>query len=173
MVKFQETHVISTVKSQHIASPVLVEGSTETENISNLGDEVCIQQLHLPLVEASSFFKIPLDRGWENVSFLTVGSSCVESTTPVASRAFVAPGYVEGGAAFIEANRAVSQANKETLTKLMELADEANCSTLIACVEKNHPSLSQIVSSYLFLGFAPISSATLSVPNYVLLWREL
>jgi len=72
---------------------------------------------------------------------------------------------------FIEANKVVTQQNKETVSNLLDFVCERNCEKLVVCVDRTHYSFKTIVASFLAIGFsmAPIYA----MPGYVCLAQEL
>jgi hypothetical protein len=97
----------------------------------------------------------------------------------IAEKAFVVPtlGYLVllffltlSGVGFIECIVEVTWINKESLANVLDLAADAGCSHVVACVKKNDTT-SAVVRSLLATHFVLDNSLTL--PNYVLLSFEL
>jgi len=86
----------------------------------------------------------------------------------IADRSFLAP---HKELAFIEATRAVTQNNKESLATLFDHAENADCKQFIACVDKSNPSLNDIIRSFMGVGFSRTNAVNL--PGYALLVKEL
>jgi hypothetical protein len=93
-------------------------------------------------------------------------------SVPVTDRAYIMPTF-ELGWAFIDACRPVTQYNKESLTTLFELAEEASCCIAVACVNRENPDFQTILKSYLQLGFSFVSRADIVMDGFVLLAMEL
>lgn len=78
----------------------------------------------------------------------------------------------ELGWSFFEASRPVTPFNKESLTTLFELAEEASCCIAVACVNRQNPDCQNIIKSYLSLGFSFVSRADITMDGYALLALE-
>lgn len=89
----------------------------------------------------------------------------------VTERAYVMPTF-ELGWAFFEATRTATQYNKESLTTLFELAEEAACCIAVACVNRQNPDCQSIIKSYLSLGFSFVSRADITMDGYTMLALE-
>jgi len=70
---------------------------------------------------------------------------------PVADRGFVVP---EKCMLFFEASRPVAHLNKDSLTSLLDVADEAGCTSVRACVSKDALFMRDVMRSYAACGFA-------------------
>jgi len=86
----------------------------------------------------------------------------------IADRSFLAP---HKELAFIEATRAVTQNNKESLATLFDHAENADCTQFIACVDRANPAMNDIIPSFMGVGFSRTN--TVSLPGYTLLVKEL
>lgn len=145
--------------------------SNETDVEVYLGS-LKYRELSVPSAVEEPFFQVALGQAFDSVSCYEIRAPDEESCLPVTDRAFLAPTF-EDGYAFVEATRPVNQLNKESLTTLLELAEEANCSKIVALVDKNTEFKSNIIGSYLSIGFSLIMKPTLPMPDYVLLAKEI
>jgi len=100
-----------------------------------------------------------------SVLFYEVSPSNNNGSAPVSNRAFVVAS--DSSTAYVDANRPVWVINKESLTSLLEFADNAGCSSLCACVKKDVPMFAEIVRTYLANGFAMAPPCNNIGANYV------
>jgi len=105
---------------------------------------------------------------FEQMNFYKIVPKEISPSHLVAERACLAS--VEG-IALIEATKPLMQDNKESLSTLLDLADECGCSTMVGCVDKDKADFTTIVRSYISVGFTP--STFISLPGFMLLVREL
>jgi len=73
------------------------------------------------------------------------------SETLVTDRAFMAPNKC---VLYLEASRPISQLNKESLSSLLEMADDGGCTQVIALVRKDSNRLRDVICSYAACGFS-------------------
>jgi len=84
-----------------------------------------------------------------NIQCYSVGCN---SCSPAVERAFVL-----SSSAYVEAVRPVTLLNKESLTRVLEFADERGCGCVFACVTKSNSLFQEIVRSFYDAGFCAIS----------------
>jgi len=153
---------------------VLDKSNSETNLISScpIPESLVLSCTEIPFVDVRAsthpFFQTALQKEFPSVSFFEIKIGTRSSHTAVVDRAFIVPSQA---AAFVDADRAITQSNKETLTSLLELAEESHCSAVIACVNRSSGLFGEIVRSYLTVGFELINFV--SLPGYVLLSQEL
>lgn len=108
-----------------------------------------------------------------NLSLYTVSKSEAapnNSAEPAVQRIAVLPSR---SLAYFDASHPLLQANKETLTSLLEFAEGAGCSTVHACVPKDAANLKSIVSSYGAVGFSPVPPKNGGSGAYLMLGFEM
>jgi len=86
-----------------------------------------------------------------NTSIQCYSVGC-NSCTPAVERAFVL-----SASAYVDAVRPVTALNKESLTRVLEFADECGCGSVFACVKKSNALFQEIVRSFSDAGFSAIS----------------
>lgn len=148
----------SVVKSGAISifpkiSPAPVAASSPSESILAGGAGT---HLSYSLVNASavdgSFFQVGVEMQEEcPVFFFEVKpAEGAPNVLPVTDRAFVVP---EQSVLFLEGSRPVGGWNKNSLTAILDLADDAGCASVQACVAKDAVGLKDIMRSYVACGF--------------------
>jgi len=77
--------------------------------------------------------------------------------------------------AFIEVTKPVNQLNKETLSSLLDFADESQATCLVACVGRHDPHYKEILRSFISIGFLMANAdlnLCIKMPDYFLLVQE-
>lgn len=120
----------------------------------------------------SSFFKFAVEnqKALARISLFEILPANAGASLPITDRAILAPQFTQG-VAFIEANRPLSTINKESLSTLLDLAAEANCSIVLACVRKDDPKMKEILHSFRSgAGFDLVEpDEFIQMPGYILL----
>lgn len=143
-----KTGAVSIPKS---ASPPSSTSSSPTESpfASNLSYRL------LNSAEVSGrFYTVGTELSAEHVVFFYAIQRAPQfrgGVVPVTERSFVVP---DDSAMYFEAPRPVTQLNKETLTSLLDMADDAGCSRVLALVPKDDANLKDVIRSYAACGFS-------------------
>jgi len=146
--------------------------STSVDVSSSLfqsNSQLSYRLLNATEITGSAFFKIGLDMTRHSMVFfyqVKPVEGTAASRIPVTDRAFVIPSKQ---VAYLEAVRPVSHSNKETLTSLLELAEESTCECVYACVNKENALFRDVVRSYLAVGFSMVTPSNGDPANFVLL----
>jgi len=151
------------IVSTKIESPLIIP-----DEIISLG-LICYRQITPTNCIETPFFRAAFEvQELEQLMLFEILTPSETKSSIVTDRAFIAPKEMF---AFIEADRVVNQENKESLSALMDLADESSCSTLVACVPRDNAHVKSILQSYMSLGFSLSNFVSLS--GFLLLVREL
>lgn len=99
-----------------------------------------------------AFFQLGLELKEDNTVFFyeLKPHEHAPARLPVADRVFVVP---NDSVLFLEASRPITQFNKESLTTVLDLADDAGCTSVQACIAKDAIGLKDIMRSYIACGF--------------------
>lgn len=103
-----------------------------------------------------------------SATFFEVSASGNNAPAPVSNRVFMV-----NSVAYIEASRPVWVINKESLTSILEFADNNSCAAVYACVKKDVPMFAEIIRSYNSVGFSLVPPSNASADNYVKLAFEI
>jgi len=97
-----------------------------------------------------------------SVVFYEVSAAGNNGPAPVSNHVFIVD-----SAAYVEASRPVWVINKESLTSLLEFADNNGCTALYAFVKKDAPMHAEIIRSYGAVGFAIVPPCNSTEDNYM------
>jgi len=113
------------------------------------------RRLHADGVQPGGFFNVGLGLKDDDKSvyFYEVGPAegAGPSRVPAFDGVFVVP---DESVLYIDGSRPITQHNKESLTTILDLADEAGCAIVRACIGKDAVGLKDIVRSYGACGFS-------------------
>jgi len=74
---------------------------------------------------------------------------------------------------FVESSSELTQQNKESFVMLLDLAEQLSCSDAFIVVRKNNVQLSEIIRTYMHIGFQLVDPRIISVKDCVLLSYKL
>lgn len=103
---------------------------------------------------SGAFYTVGVELSAEHVVFFYAVQRATQyrgSVAPVTERSFVVP---DESVMYFEAPRTVDQLNKESLTSLLDMADDAGCSRVLALVPKDAANLKDVIRSYAACGFS-------------------
>jgi len=92
----------------------------------------------------------------ESVVFFSIsppssGTSPSEQLDSISNRLFVVQADSQ---AYMEVSHPVDKNNKESLTTILDLADDNNCFAVVACVSKSNAAHHEVIGSLLAVGFS-------------------
>lgn len=76
----------------------------------------------------------------------------LSDSLPISSQLVIAPDF-QDGVGFIEATHPVTQENKSSFVSVLECFEAANCSSIVACVNRDNTEMKNIISSLISTGF--------------------
>jgi len=100
----------------------------------------------------NQFFTIGLALS-NNVSCYSMFSQNAGCPTAV-DCGFIVP---SSSALYIEGARPITRLTKESLTSVLEFADESGCNCVFACIRKDNNMFDEILRSYCEVGFASVT----------------
>jgi len=74
---------------------------------------------------------------------------------------------------FVESNCELTQENKESFVMLLDLAEQLGCSDAFIVVKKNNLKLTDIIRTYIYIGFQLVDPRVISVKDCVLISYKL
>ena len=131
-------------------------------NLVNCREHNTLQQ------QENNFFKQAMIKQLELGAVKLLDVFPGEDNSVVTEHAFLAPAE---GSIFLEANKVIDQTNKESLSTLLDWAEESSCNTIFVCVDRKNENAKEIMYSYTCVGFT--TATTIKYAGYYVLGREL
>jgi len=138
-------------------SPAPVTASSPNNSPLQAGSSphLSYRRLNADSVDSGAFFDVGLGLKGEDKSvfFYEIKSAegAAPTRVPACDGAFV---VTDESTLYIEGCRPITQFNKESLTTMLDLADDAGCGSVRACICKDAVDLKDIVRSYGACGFS-------------------
>jgi len=137
---------------------------------------VCLPTLSYRVIQLPAYvpensflqFALNAQKQHECVSIFEISAPSIDADqTPVSDCAVL---IKSNGSAFLELNGVVSQQNKDSLSQLLELAEENGCDVVNACINRlkfqnNDRELKAVIASLISVGFSLVTSPQL-LNNY-------